>query len=270
VITFMHAPEPVDRRALAALALLDPFGRPVTGAIRVAAAGIRVIVKREGRLALLEAPGFAEYTADFAAPPATPLVRSQTVMLDLRPADRGLLPRRIALKLPRNPDPALFAQPESLFAEVPVAFAASPRVTLTGNGAILRASIHRASDGAMVENALVRARTPDGLFTAWALTDAAGEAALVFPALPLSFIGPGSTTLSATTAQVVVDADPASARFTDAAGLADARIAAATRDEGFADPDAIGAAHPVTWAGAATVPIAACTQSAIALAWSPP
>jgi hypothetical protein len=188
----------------------------------------------------------------------------------LTPAAAGLLPRRFVLRLPRNPDPLLREDPQSLFQPEAVELSASPRVRADGNSCILRVSVRRGSDGARVENALVRARSADSAFAAWALTDAAGEAALVFPALPVSFAGPGGTTSARIAASVVVHADPASARFSDPERLTEARRAAAARTEGHADPDAVAAANPPDFDAGASVQLAAGTQPAIALQWTAP
>lgn len=269
-MTMMLTPDLLDRRALALIALVDPFGRPVLSPVGIAAPGVRVIAKREGRFAILEAPGFAAHSAAFVAPPAAPALRSRSVALDLTPVDPELLPRRFVLRLPRNPDPDLRSDPLSLFQPETVELSASPRVRADGNACILRVSVRRGSDGAAVGNALVRARTADPAFAAWALTDAAGEAALVFPALPTAFAGPGGTTSAEIAASVVVHADPAVARFADPARLDEARRAAASRTEGHADPDALAAANPADFAAGASVQLSAGTQPALALTWTAP
>lgn len=266
----MLVPDRLDRRALALIALVDPFGRPVRSPVAVASPGVRVVGKPEGRMAILEAPGLTAHSAAFAVPPGSPALRSKSIALDLTPADRELLPRRFVLRLPRNPDPAGKDNPLSLFQPETVALSASPRTRMDGNACILRASVRRSPGGACVENALVRARTADGAFTAWALTDAAGEAALIFPALPMSFAGPGGTTSASIAAKVVVHADPASARFADPGRLADARRASATRTEDHADPDAIASANAANFAGGTSVQLAAGREPSVALQWTAP
>jgi hypothetical protein len=263
----MLTPDLLDRRALAELALTDGFGRPLRGAVTVTGTGVRVVGKSEGRIAILAAAGFEAYAASFAAPPMVPAVGSQSLTLDLTPADPLLLPRRLVLKLPRDPDPA--ASSGSLFQSVSVPLSASPRVGMTGTACILRASVHRASDGAFVENALVRVQSADGAFAAWALTDAAGEAALVLPALPVSFAGAGGTTSATISGAVIVHADPASVRFANPSSLVAARLAAAVRLQGHADPDAIIAAHGADFSGGVSVPLAAGTQPSVNLALAP-
>ncbi|WP_309751378.1 hypothetical protein [Novosphingobium sp.] len=269
-MTMMLAPDLLDRRALAQLALIDPNGQPFEGGVEIANDDLRTVNKTGGRIALLGAPGFAAYTAAFAQVPGAPATGSKSIAIDLNPASRAVMPRRITLKLPRSADPAQADTAESIFRPVIVVFSASPRTAMQPGACILRASVRRASDGAMVENAVVRARSADGKHTAWALTDPAGEAALVFPALPVSFAGAGGTPSPAIACAVVVHADPASARFANPETLAGARAAAAARRTGHVDPDALMAAHPADFAGAQTVSIAASSQPAVTLNWTAP
>jgi len=268
-VTMMLSPDLLDRRALALLALVDMFGTPIVSPVTVTAAGVRVLAKREGRIAVLEAPGFAAHASAFAAPPATPALRSKHIALDLTPIDGTLLPRRHVLRLPRNADPALKSDPLSLFQAEKIVFSAAPPVRMSGNACIVRVSVRR-DDGACIEHALVRARSADSVHTAWALTDAAGEAALVFPALPISFPGGGGTTLAAIGGSVIVTVDPTVARFTDPAELGEARRAAASRTVDHPDPDAIAAANAPVFAAGTSVQLSAGTQPAVALQWTAP
>ena len=269
-MTMMLAPDLLDRRALALIALVDAFGRPVRSPVSIVAEGVRVVGKPGGRVAVLDAPGLDSHSAAFAAPPGTPAVRSKSIPLDLTPSDGELLPRRFVLRLPRNPDPAAKDNPLSLFQPETLVLSASPRTRMEGNACILRATVRRTSDGARVENALVRARTADGAQIASALTDAAGEAALVFTALPLSFAGPGGTTSPSIAASVIVHADPASARFADPSRLGEARRASSARIRDHADPDAIAAANAANFAGGTTVQLAAGSEPSVELKWTAP
>lgn len=269
-MTMMLAPDLLDRRALALIAVIDPFGRPVHSPITITAAGVRVVAKQQGRIAVLEAPGLVAHSAAFETPPSTPALRSRQIALDLTPADRSLLSRRFVLRLPRDPDPAQKDNPLSLFQPERVMLSAGPCVGMDGNACIVRVSVRRSPDGACVENALVRAQAEDDAFTAWALTDFAGEAALVFPALPIAFAGPGGTTAPGIAATIVVHVDPASVRFADPGNLAEARRAAAGRTQGHADPDAIAIANPTDFAVGGNVQLSAGTQPTLTVQWTAP
>lgn len=263
----MLSPDLLDRRALALLQLVDPYGDALEGPVLIGGDGLRTVRKSGGRIALLEAPGFKAYAATFSNLPA---VSSKNVVIDLNPAQTGVLPRRITLKLPRKDDPAQVADAQSVFRAVVVGFSASPRVAVQPGACVLRASVRRARDGTMVEGALVRARSNDGKHSAWGMTDPAGEAALVFPGLPVSFAGAGGIPSTTIACAVVVDADVASVRFATADTLATARAAAAARRTGHIDPDALAAAQPPDFTGATTVSIAASSQPAVTLLWTAP
>ena len=263
----MLSPGLLDRRALALLELVDPYGDALEGPVVIGSDDLRTVRKSGGRIALLEAPGFKAYAAAFSDPPA---VSSKNVVIDFNPGQAGVLPRRITLKLPRKDDPAQAADAQSVFRPVVVGFSASPRVAVQPGACVLRASVRRPGDGAMVEGALVRARSSDGKHSAWGMTDPAGEAALVFAGLPVSFAGAGGIPSTTIACAVVVHADVASARFATADTLAAARAAAAARRTGHIDPDALAAAQPADFTGATTVSIAASSQPAVTLQWTAP
>ncbi|MGA9583348.1 MAG: hypothetical protein WBR13_15415, partial [Allosphingosinicella sp.] len=181
----MLAPDLLDRRALALLRLVDVAGRPVLGPVRIEGDGVRAVAKGGGRFALLEASGFEAYTASFDPIAAVP---AKTLRLDLTPAARGVAPRSFGLRLPRNPNADA---PSSLFEPQPVEMLPSALAGRFGSACTIRVSVLRGGDRRVVEGALVRARSADGAFAARAVTDARGEACLLFPFLPLAF--PGGT-----------------------------------------------------------------------------
>ena len=265
----MLAPDLLDRRALALVALIDVYGAPVAAPVRVVGDGIRTVPKPPGGFALLAASGFADYEADFAAPPPVPALGARQLRLDLTPAGAALAPRSVALALPRDPDPAGAAHPDSLFHAAEVELLPSPRAAVAGSACAVRVTVRRKDDGRFVENALVRGQSEDGLFSARALTDARGEACLVFAALPISFPGAGASIGHDLAARVVVHADPAVAAFHAPDTLTAAVAAAGGRVSGHADPDSIGAAIAPVFATGTAVRIAAGRQPALALEWAP-
>src|SRR5690606_25950650 len=121
--------------------------------------------------------------------PASPAVESRSVTLTIAPAEPRLQARTFILKLPRNPDPAKFDQPESLFHPIEVILLATPLQGRDALACILRVRVHRKSDKALVGGALVRARSDNGKFEAMGITDRTGEAAVVFRDLPAAFAG---------------------------------------------------------------------------------
>jgi hypothetical protein len=258
----MLAPDLLDRRALALLRLADVAGRPVLGPVRIEGDGVRAVAKGDGRFAVIEARGFEAYTASFdpiAPAPAT------IVRLDLTPAARDVAPRSFDLPLPRAADPDATS---SLFEPQPVEMLPSALAARSGSACTIRVSVRRGDDSRVIEGALVRARSADGAFAARAVTDARGEACLLFPFLPLSF--PGATIAAEQEARVVVHVDPDVARFHALAEAGAAAAAAALRISGHPDPDALAAAAPAPdFAAGAAAPLSAGRESAVSLDWNP-
>lgn len=266
----MLAPDLLDRRALALIALVDPYGRPVPGPARIEGDGVRSVAKPEGRFAILAAAGLEPHEAAFEAPPSAPAVASRPVQLDITPSDPAVAPRRFDLRLPRDPDPANALQPASLFQAAAIDMLPSPRAALSGSACAVRVAVKRKDDGRLVENALVRARSDDGLFGARALTDARGEACLIFPVLPLAFTGAGANVQPDLAARVVAHAGPPTARFHAPENLPAAVEAAARRTSGYTDPDALAAAFAPNFPSGTPVQLAVGRECSLVIEWEEP
>jgi hypothetical protein len=263
----MVAPDLLDRRALALIRLLDVYGRPVAGPVRIEGDGVRSVAKGPGEHAILAAAGLEKHVGVFEAPPAAPPVRTLHTLLDLTPAASGVAPRRFDLLLPRDPDTAHAAQDTSLFQAAAIEMLPSPRASLAGSACALRVTVRRKDDKRLVENALVRAQSDNGLFAGRALTDARGEACLIFPVLPLAFAGGGAAIVSDLPGKAIAHADPATALFHAPEDLASAAEAASLRTSGHADPDALAAAFPPAFASGAVVRLAAGRQTSLVIEW---
>ena len=268
-MTMMLGPDLLDRRALALISLRDPFGRAVVSPVQVSGDGVRVLAKGGGKIAVIEAPGFAEYTRSFAEPPAGPAVESKSITLTMVPAEPRLQARVFVMKLPRNPDPAKFDQPESLFHPVEVPLLATPLQGRDPLACILRVRVHRKSDKALVGGALVRARSNNGKFAAMGITDRAGEAAVVFRDLPAAFAGQGGSTDRDLPAKVIVKVDPATAVFTPPAE-ADLASPNFTRRIDPPDPDKLAGGAAPTFAGGSVFKLAAGTEPTLEIEWKQP
>lgn len=239
----------LERRALALLTLIDVFGRPVLGQVHLSGPGLRIVAKGSGRHAVISAAGFSDYESAFAAPPATPAIGSKSFRIDLRPADSGLAPRSVTIKLPRDPDPAKAATAGSLFAPVPVVLLPAPQCPVPASAAALRVTVRKKNDGRRVAGALVRVSSAGGTFKARAVTDAAGEALVIVPHFPLSHTGPGGQIDSALDAKATVVADPDAVRLIADGAVAAERRAALAASGGFLDPDALEQALPAPGGG---------------------
>ena len=267
-MTMMLAPDLLDRRALARLVLRDSFGRTVRSPVLVTGEGVRTLVKADGTIAVLDAPGFAAHAAAFAAPPATPATGSRSIGLAIMPAEPRLQGRRFVLKLPRDADPANAAQADSLFRPVEITLLASPLQRREALACVVRVTVRRKSDGALVGNALVRARSDSGQFEAMAVTDRLGEAALVFANLPVAFPGAGATADAALAAKAIVKVVPAKAVFTPAETASAGGVS--SRDAGIVDPDDLAGGAAPSFAGGTPFKLSAGTEPALALEWKQP
>jgi hypothetical protein len=229
--------EYADRRVLAALRFVDVLGRAPRGPVTVKANGLRYVRPRPDEIVITAAPGLDAYTASFPMPPAAPAIGSVAVLLDLWPADPALAPRRFALTLPRDPDPANAGTAGSLFQPIVVPLLPAPSATPTGFAAALRVVVTRSTDKARIEGALVRVRPAGGLPQSRALTAATGEAVLLVPSLPLASPGSGGTVVGDVAADLDAIVDPLLARFNATADLDAGRAAALEPNRPLIDPD---------------------------------
>lgn len=266
----MLSPDLLDRRALALLALVDPFGRPLVGPALLTGDGLRTVAKSEGRWAVLGCKGLEAHVGSFESAPASPAQGSVACAIDIRPADAGLAPRRAVVPLPRDPDPANRGEDDSLFEPVTIALLPSPRCPIPGTSAAVRVTVRKRNDGRRVANALVRVASNNGQFAAQSVTDAAGEALVIVADFPMSFTGGGGSVSAALPAKVTAVADPASAVLIEDADVSAALAGAATQSSGWPDPDALADAFPVPAAGAVNVQLSTRQVATAEVEWRAP
>lgn len=262
-------PEWSERRILGAIVFRDALGNRVRVPVAASGVGAAIRQKEPGMLIIAGAMGLAAHATSFAAPPGAPAVGSVDLTLDLVPADPSLAPRAAVVPLPRDPDPAAAGNANSLFRPQEIVLWPSPVAVPTGLAAALRVTLRRADDGRRIEGAVVRVQ-PEGRPPALALTDAAGEALLLVPGVPLATPGGGAVVLPDIGATVMARVDPAAARFHAEADLAVARADAARRRTGLPDPDTL-----LTRPGLAATPeravrLAAGRSRHLDLDWTPP
>jgi hypothetical protein len=248
-MTMMLSPDLLDRRALALVALVDPFGRALTGPARLTGEGLRTVAKPGGRWALLAAAGLEAHVGTFDAAPTTPARGSIACTIDIKPFDRALAPRRAVVPLPRDPDPAHKSQAGSLFQPIVVTLYPGSTMPIPPTSAGVRVTVRKRGDGRRVANALVRVRSNNGQFSAQAVSDATGEALVIVPNFPLAFTGNGGSVADTLPAKATAVADPDKAVLVADQDLAAARARAALADGNFPDPDALAAAFPAPASG---------------------
>lgn len=189
--------EAVERRVLGAVRFLDATTLlPVRSPLAVGGDGLRLLRNRQGLYVLVEAPGLAEHTVSFPAPPPNPGVGGLRAELSVSDPGGRYLPRGLTLRLPRDPDPEHAEQEGSLFRPVDVLLYPAPAASVAPGWAVIRATVVRAGTGAPLAGALLRvARKSDGLVLARALSDwrepVQGEALVAVPGVPITTWGDG-------------------------------------------------------------------------------
>ncbi|WP_377152950.1 hypothetical protein ACFJIX_16885 [Roseateles sp. UC29_93] len=181
--------ERIDTRVLGALRCIDaatrvqvatPLDVRIAGAtVRRNRSGLYVIVRAEAPLTL------AAHEAAFDNAPATPTVGDVTLSVTVTDPAGRYLPRRAALALPRDPQPANAASPESLFRPVELPLYPSAIAPTGMNWSVLRLSVHETGSLDALGGALLLARA-GGNVLARALTDWRGEALLPVPGVPVT------------------------------------------------------------------------------------
>ena len=219
---------------------------------------------------MLGCQGLEAHVASFASAPAGPAPGSVECVIDIRPADGGLAPRRAVVPLPRDPDPDHRDQDDSLFAPTTIALLPSPHCPVPATSAAVRVTVRKRNDGRRVANALVRVKSDDGQFAAQSVTDAAGEALVIVPDFPLGFSGGGGSVADGLAAKVTAVADPESAVLVEDAGALAALARAGRQDSGWVDPDALADAFPAPGAGAASIRLSTRAVATTQVEWRAP
>jgi hypothetical protein len=234
----------------------------------VSAPGLRLLRKRPGELVVMSAPGLASHDV-FEVPPAAPGVGSVAMPLDIRPAVRGLGARRFVLRLPRNPVLTDPLPADSLFRPVEIPLLPAPGATPTGLAAAVSVTLRHGLDARRIEGALIRCVPDGGRPVARALTNAAGEALILVPGVPVSMPGPAATVLPDLGATLDAIVDPVLVRFHREEELDAARDAAMRRRDGFLDPDDLEARLAGAATAATPLRIAPGRLRKASLSWTP-
>jgi len=179
--------ERLDSRALAAVRFLDgETAQPVTGPLLVSGDGVRVVRNRSSLYALTEAPGFADYTSRFEAPPESAPAPVSLPLTVIDPSGRHL-PRSFSLELPRDAS----KEPEhphlSVFTPVDVRLYLSPTARPAPGSAVVRLSLRDDQDAPLAHRVIrLQATVPDKpAIEGLGLSDERGEVLLLVPRIPI-------------------------------------------------------------------------------------
>ena len=189
--------EAFEPRVLGAVRFLDAATRlPVAAPLAVTGEGLRLVRNQQGLYVLVGVPSLETHADSFLAPPPHPAPGGLRAELTVRDPGGRYLPRRLAVKLPRDPDPDHSDQEDSLFRPVDTLLYPAPAASVAPGWAVVRATVVRAGTGEPLGGALLRVvRKADGEVLARALTDwrdpVRGEALVAVPGVPITTWGDG-------------------------------------------------------------------------------
>jgi hypothetical protein len=194
----------VQARVLGAIELVDAItGRRVLTPLAVRTRALRTVRNSHGVHAVVDADGLSEYAAtfDLADLDVIPAPLSHPYDIEIADPAGHYLSRRARVHLPRDPDPAHRAQPDSVFLPLPLRVFRAPAAPVLPGWSILRASVYGVdaplgegdpvpADAPPLPWALITVTEPPAVpgdparVLSRAMTDARGEALIGIPGLP--------------------------------------------------------------------------------------
>ncbi len=183
--------ENLDRRYLGALKCIDrAAGFHLTRLIRVSSDDLVFIRNRSNLYVIKTAAGLEPHLDAFDAAPDAPPAGSLSFDVDVVDPSHRYLPRRIAIALPRDADPANADNDDSIFKPIEVPLYPSPNASLAANWTAVRVSVTRDVAGSApvpVAGALLRViRNSDNAVLSSGLTDQRGEGLVIVPGIPIT------------------------------------------------------------------------------------
>lgn len=234
--------ERVETRALGALRFVGAAtGVMITTPMRLSVENdaARFLRNRGGVYVISSWAPLAAHEQAFAEPPDEPATGSIDMTVDVSDPSGRYLPRRVTVRMPRDPDPAAGGA-ESLFRPVDVPMYPAPRAATGTNWSVLRVSVSDGSSGDALGGVLLRVRR-NGELLARALTDGRGEGLVPLAGIPLVTFGEDDDAVVVDAVNVTLHAvfDPdQGTRMTAAALGAGARAPAPVVDPNALEADA--------------------------------
>ncbi len=180
----------LDRRVLGAMQLVDATtGLPLQRRLQVSGDGIQLGWNRSGYAVIYAAKGLQAYSESFLAPPALATVSIQVKIVD---SEGQYLPRQVAIKLPREADPAKANMPDSLFQPVKVSVYRSPAAGVASGWAVIRATVIDKTTSQRLPWALIRVVQSSPARVTLSLADWRGEALISVSGIPVTTPGVGA------------------------------------------------------------------------------
>ena len=216
--------ERVETRVLGALRCVDAVtGTPVGRAMELRADGADILLNRSGLHIIRRVDALAAHEASFETSPALPAIGSLQLTLTVSDPLGVYLPRRATLALPRDPDPANSAAPNSLFRPAELPLFPSPSAPVAVNWAVLRVSV-AASTGESLGGALLRVLR-NGNVLGQGLSDWRGEALVPVAGVPVTTFSEDENSVVSNEIDVVLQVifDPATGQRAPAAQVRNGR-----------------------------------------------
>ena len=178
--------ERVERRVLGALCCVDattlaPIDRPLI----LRAADARIVRNPSGLYVIAGWARLAAHEGAFDAPPATPPIGSETLVVDVHDPAGSYVSRRMAVALPRDPSLGQAGASGSLFRAIEVAMYPSAAAPVSANWVELRATVTETVSGDALGGAWLRV-VAGGRVLARGLTDWRGEALVPVAGVPVT------------------------------------------------------------------------------------
>ena len=230
--------ERADRRVLGALRCVDATTlMTIDEPLAISAPGARLLRNLSGLYVIHGWTRLQTHEGAFDAPPVSPAVGSDSLVLEVRDPSGRYLSRRVAVLLPRDPTPENMESPGSLFRPVVVPMYPAPSAPAGANWVELRATVRETASGDGLGGALLRV-VSGGNVLARGLTDWRGEAFIPVAGVPITTWStePGAVVVTEIAASLECCFDPGMGTRTPAANL---RAGLAPLSLPLADPQAI-------------------------------
>ncbi|HYJ89631.1 MAG TPA: hypothetical protein VEW46_26450 [Pyrinomonadaceae bacterium] len=204
--------EQVEQRVLGAIRFVDATTKlKIRAPLSVEAAGLKFVRNLSGHYVIANALGLEAHVAAFENPPASPALGNLAFEVSVADPSHKYLPRRHALKLPRDPDPQHHAAADSLFQFISVELFPSS-IAQTGPGwAVIRATVLKLGTREPLKGSLIRVTRKNGTAgdekpLGRGLTDQRGEALVAVPGIPVTTFGEGAGAVTTNEIDVTIAA----------------------------------------------------------------
>lgn len=192
----MNILEAIDRRILGALRFIDHTTEAlIRRPLEVAADDVRFVRNLSSYYVISTAPGLSSHITKFDAPPSEPDFGSIPITVRINDKQQFYLPRITTIDLPRNPDPSVADQANSLFQPVDVIMYRASNASTSVNWSVIRGAVtHRDDEDSQlpVAGALLRViRTDDDAVLASGLSDIRGEILITVAGIPITSFSNG-------------------------------------------------------------------------------